>query len=246
MNGPIHGHLPMLTASQMAEVDRLMIGEFGIVLLQMMESAGRHCARLARKRFLDGDAGNKHVVILAGTGGNGGGAMVAARHLHNWGASVRVVHARPSADFSPLAHHQWATLDRMHVQQHAGIDTGDLATSHLIIDGLIGYSLHGAPRSEEASLITWANNSGRPVLSLDVPSGVDATTGVAHGPAIKASATLTLALPKTGLGVSPGRELAGQLFLADIGVPWELYETLGINISVARSVFNETEIVCLS
>jgi len=76
-----------LTTDQMIEVDRAMIEDFKIELIQMMENAGRNLASLARERFLDGDPIGKRVVVLAGTGGNGGGALVAARRLHNWGCA---------------------------------------------------------------------------------------------------------------------------------------------------------------
>lgn len=80
--------LPYLTTAQMVEVDRAMIQDFGIELIQMMENAGRNLANLGRLRFLGGRPVGKRVVVLAGTGGNGGGALVAARRLHNWGAQL--------------------------------------------------------------------------------------------------------------------------------------------------------------
>ncbi|MBN1967580.1 MAG: hypothetical protein JW910_23190, partial [Anaerolineae bacterium] len=83
--------LPWLTAAQMAEVDRAMIEDYRITLVQMMENAGRNLAHLARGCFLDGDPRGTAVVVLAGTGGNGGGALVCARRLHNYGAAVRVL-----------------------------------------------------------------------------------------------------------------------------------------------------------
>ena len=82
--------LPVLTTEQMIEVDRLMIEEYHIELIQMMENAGRCLAMTARDHFCQGSVEDKHIYVLAGTGGNGGGAMVAARRLHNWGAKVEV------------------------------------------------------------------------------------------------------------------------------------------------------------
>jgi hypothetical protein len=94
--------LPWLTKEQMAEVDRLMVDEARILLLQMMESAGRHLAHLARVRFLGGDPRGRTVVVLAGTGGNGGGALVAARRLGGWGARVKVVVTSDDACFAEV------------------------------------------------------------------------------------------------------------------------------------------------
>jgi YjeF-related protein N-terminus len=98
---PIYeGEVPSLTTEQMIEVDRAMIQEMRIELIQMMENAGRNLAHLARVRFFDGNPAGKHVVVLAGTGGNGGGALVCARRLHTWGALVQVVVTHSSTSFT--------------------------------------------------------------------------------------------------------------------------------------------------
>jgi NAD(P)H-hydrate epimerase len=114
MSIPVHAaDVPYLNTAQMVEVDRLMMEEYGIELIQMMESAGRSLAHLARVRFLDGDPRGKRVVVAAGTGGNGGGALVCARRLSNWGADLRVVLTRPDENFAPVPAHQLAILRRM-------------------------------------------------------------------------------------------------------------------------------------
>ena len=77
--------VPTVSAEQMREVDRLMEEQYGVALLQMMENAGRNLAHLARRRYFDGDARNRQILVLAGSGGNGGGGLVCARRLHNWG-----------------------------------------------------------------------------------------------------------------------------------------------------------------
>jgi NAD(P)H-hydrate epimerase len=102
--------LPALTTSQMIEVDRAMMEDYQIGLLQMMENAGRSLAHLARERFLGGDPRGQAVVILAGTGGNGGGALVCARRLHNYGADVRVFTTKADEAFAPVPGHQLAIL----------------------------------------------------------------------------------------------------------------------------------------
>jgi NAD(P)H-hydrate epimerase len=100
----------------------------------------------------------------------------------------------------------------------------------LILDALIGYSLKGAPRGAAARLIQRAVDHEAPILSLDVPTGIDAGTGKVHSPHIKADATLTLALPKAGLFMEETRPHVGELYLADIGVPLELYQGMGISV----------------
>ena len=114
----------------------------------------------------------------------------------------------------------------------------------LIIDGLIGYSLRGAPRGSTARLIRWANGQQVPVLALDVPSGMDSTTGVAYNPVIRAAATLTLALPKVGLMLDSTRQQVGELYLADISVPPELYQRPPLELEVGH-LFAQSDIIRL-
>ena len=98
--------IPYLTLEEMIEVDRLMVDHFGIELIQMMENAGRHLAELARDRFLGNDPRDKKVLILAGSGGNGGGAMACARNLHNWGAGVQLYLTKPPDQLIGTISHQ--------------------------------------------------------------------------------------------------------------------------------------------
>jgi len=203
-------------AALMREVDRLMIEELGIELLQMMENAGRNLARLAIDRF------DVHTAaVLAGSGGNGGGGMTAARHLANAGVATAVVLARRTDELMPVPRDQLDILERMGVPIVEAI--GEV---ELIIDALVGYSLDGDPRGRTAALIVEANEHAAPVLSLDIPSGVDATTGRVGEPAIVAAATLTLALPKTGM--AHARANVGELYVADISVPPSVYDDLGV------------------
>jgi NAD(P)H-hydrate epimerase len=122
---------------------------------------------------------------------------------------------------------------------------GSSQVPDLVLDGVIGYSLKGAPRSEAARLIRWANTQPAPVLALDAPSGVDTTTGKAFDPAVRATATMTLALPKDGLR-APGVEThVGELYLADISVPPALYTNERLGLSVGP-IFSAGDIVRLS
>lgn len=236
--------LPFVTREQMMEVDRLMTETYQIELIQMMENAGRNLAHLARLRFLEGDPSGKNVVILAGTGGNGGGALVCARRLHTWGAHVQVVTTRPQENFSPVAAHQLNILSHMQVPLLSPDAVVHIPPSVLIIDGLIGYRLQGNPRGNAAALIRWANAQPTPILSLDLPSGIDATTGAIGDPAIKATATMTLALPKTGLCIPGSETQVGELYLADISVPPALYALPALVLSI-QPLFAHCEILRL-
>ena len=234
---------PTVTTEQMVEIDRLMVEELGIELIQMMENAGRHLADFARARFLAGRPVGKRVVVLAGTGGNGGGALVAARRLHNWGTDARVVLTKQPPTDSVTAQ-QLEILQRMKLPVGTTKDLEMMEPPDLVIDGIIGYSLGGAPRGESARLIEWANGQPAPVLALDVPSGLEATTGVALSPVIRATATLTLALPKKGLRVPGVERHVGELYLADISVPSTLYTRVGLEQEVGP-IFAGGEIVRL-
>jgi len=238
------GPVPYLTTGQMIEVDRAMMEDFKIELIQMMENAGRNLAHLARERFFEGDPRGKKVVVLAGTGGNGGGALVCARRLHTYGAQVQVFVTRPDADFTPVPAHQLDILHRMQVPVAQAKAVTRAESPDLIIDGVIGYSLKGAPRGAAGALIRWANTQGVPILALDAPSGIDTTTGTVFEPAIKATATMTLALPKEGLRAPGVEEQVGELYLADISVPPSLYAEPALGLEVGH-LFAESDIIRL-
>jgi len=223
--------IPYLSAEQMAEVDRLMVEEYGIKLIQMMENAGRHLAVLAKNRFLEGDAAGKQIVILAGSGGNGGGAMVCARNLLNWGAKVSVYLTREVDLLNGTIKHQGEILQALEVQMGIGENLIEIPHLDLIVDGIIGYSLQGAPRGRAAEMIRWANGQNTPILALDLPSGLDANTGDTLDPTIRAAATMTLALPKIGLQKAQ-KDIVGEIYLADIGVPSGLYVRPSLNLQV--------------
>lgn len=216
--------IPTLPTAQMLEVDRLMIAEYGIDLLQMMENAGRNLAELAW-RLAGGSVKRKTLCVLCGRGNNGGGGMAAARHLHNRGARVHLI--RLAGELKERTDQQWNSLQALGLRDDPYFE---LAQADLILDALIGYGLQGDPRPEAAVWIEKANASGVPILALDAPSGLDTTSGQTHQPTIRAAATMTLALPKSGLLAGSARTYTGRLFLGDIGVPRELYESMGLEV----------------
>jgi len=232
MNKP--PNIPALTTEQMIEVDRLMIDKFGISLLQMMENAGVHLAELTRQ-LLGGSVAGRTVCVLCGRGNNGGGGMVAARHLHNWGAEVHVM--RLAGDLKEVPAHQWRILNIIGIRKEPDFN---LNQADILLDALIGYGLSGNPRPAAARLIEKINSSDVRVLSLDAPSGLDTNSGSPGKPTVKAQATLSLALPKVGLMTSEARPFVGELYLADISVPRELYRHLGLKVD---PLFSEDAII---
>lgn len=183
--------IPAVTTDQMREVDRIAGEVFDILLVQMLENAGRALAELARRIPRYRAARATGVSTLAG---------------------------------------------------HAAVEAAHFGTADLALDALIGYGLNGSSKGWTAALIARLNASGFPLLALDVPSGLDATSGECPGPCIRAAATLTLALPKTGLLTPNGRAASGRLYLADIGIPPVLYNLLGLSVG---PVFAHETIVTL-
>ena len=213
--------IPSVTENEMREIDRVAVDEYQLSILQMMENAGRNLALLAINQM---GTSSEAVCILAGRGGNGGGGLCCARHLHNRGYDVRIFLSGSEDSLRGAANTQLAILKSAGIPVSDPSDAEDALTgAALVLDALIGYSLSGPPSGESERLIHLANASSTPILSLDLPSGMDATHGSTPGIVAKSHATLTLALPKTGLC-----EYAGNLFLADIGIPRELYRQLGI------------------
>lgn len=202
--------VPAVTREQMKEIDRIAIEETGPNLYQMMENAGRNLAELTIK-VLGADS-EPNILVLAGKGGNGGGGICAARHLANRGYIVKVSLSEPTILNE-------VTKDQLHILKSTSAriipaDELQYEKQDLIIDAIIGYSLKGEPKGSVLELIKWTNSQLAIKISLDVPSGIDATTGRKYQNYVKPDLTLTLALPKTGL--TP--ELTGELYLGDIGI----------------------------
>lgn len=246
MNRP---DIPSVTTDQMREVDRLMVEEFHVTLEQMMENAGRNLADLAMEILgkRHPPESSHHVVVACGTGNNGGGGIVAARFLSNRGLEVTAVLAGSESRLKPVPAERWKSLKNLPVTTIESNNSDPLTVfkgADLIIDAIFGYGLSGAPKGIPARVIREILNSQNGnVLSLDVPSGLDSTNGSFAETCILAMATMTLALPKTGLLVPQVRHYVGELYLADIGVPPTLYEHIGLTL---KPLFTEETIIHLN
>jgi NAD(P)H-hydrate epimerase len=214
--------VPSVTEEQMREIDRIVVEDFGLGILQMMENAGRNLALTAMEMV----SGRKPAItILAGSGGNGGGGICCARHLYNRGYQINLLLTKEPKILRGSAKTQLNILTSAGFQpSHNTLAEELIQAADLVIDALIGYSLNGAPRGQIAEFIRLTNLRAKKTLSLDIPSGIDSTTGETPGVYVKADRTLTLALPKPGLH-NPS---AGDIYLADIGIPPEIYRSLGI------------------
>jgi len=232
------GDVPTATAAQMAEADRIASDGLGIPLDTLMESASRQIAAATRAFFEE--LSGKDVVALAGKGNNGGDALGSLPYLRDAGALIEAFTVSDRDDMSVLAgiRHDALTRSGVSVRASQGIDDRTivrrLERADIVVDGLLGYSATRAPRGEVARLILLATAAGTPAktVAVDLPSGLHPDSGVRPldpaGGIVHAALTVTLALPKPGLLVKAARPFAGEVVVADIGIPPEAFARLGI------------------
>ena len=207
-----------MSSAALRQADEQARSQFGIEPIQLMEVAGWQIARFV-DGFVDGVRG-KRVTVVAGSGNNGGDALVAARFLQQRGANVRgsIV---PTRDATSLVARHAQTIKRLGIPvltAPQGIDP----SADLLIDGLFGIGIR-LPLRDPAPGIIAAMNAGQvPIVAIDVPSGLDADNGAGQEGAVRASATITLVAPKTALRGNPN---AGRVFVADIGMPIGVFST---------------------
>ena len=210
---------------QAVELDRRAIQEFGISSLFLMENAGRSVAELTTRVL-----GGKHqIVVVCGKGNNGGDGFVAARYLVNQGYHVQVfLFADPNRlKDDPAGNYE--ILLKMNIPVSAidhekGIDAFRTALKNpdVVIDALFGVGLNAPVQGIFLDVITAINESGKQVVSVDIPSGLDADTGEILGAAVKANFTATLGAAKHGLFLQEGPKCAGNIEIIDIGLPKEI------------------------
>jgi NAD(P)H-hydrate epimerase len=223
-----------LTSDEVAAVDRAATEVFGISVPDLMGKAGLATATIAR-RMLGGREGR--TVCLVGKGNNGGDGLVAARHLASWGTKVLVVLGASRAELRDVPAEQLRAVDQMGIEV-SGPDSA-IPSTDLIVDALLGYNSQGNPREPIATLIRRANESKIPVLAVDLPSGLDASSGEPGAPCIVANSTVTFGFPKSGFLNARAARFVGHLFLADISLPDLVYRRHGMD---GRPFFKESVI----
>jgi len=227
----------ILTRQAVREVDRLAMEEFGIPSIVLMENAAFHLADVAL--HLTGEAGLPRILVVCGPGNNGGDGFAAARHLHNSGAEVAIVHAGPAKPASDaainlaIAQKMGLPIERVKGDDGAGAierAVAALGPPDLVIDALLGTGLDRAVREPALGMIARINDlgaSGAQILAVDIPSGLDADTGEALGAAVTADVTVSFVGIKAGFTKLIAQEHIGDVVVADIGAPRELTARLG-------------------
>ena len=208
--------LPTLSSAQVKELDRLAAERFGVAIDWLMEAAGWQLAR-----FCD-----RPTAVVCGLGNNGGDGLAAARHLHRWGRLTNVSCIDPLR-LGTEARRELEALGRNGVRVS---DAPQFDGAEIVLDAIFGTGLSRPPQGHFAEWIEAVNNAERRVVSVDVPSGLDADSGLAYAPCVHAQATVTFSLPKAGLMAGDGPRVSGEVWCADLGVPLEAYAAIGVPV----------------
>ncbi len=208
--------LATLTSAQVKQTDALARERYGIATDWLMEAAGWQVSRFCQGR----------TVVACGVGNNAGDGLAAARHLHRWGRLASVACIDEGRLHGP-AEQELEALRKL------GVDVTSTLLfegAEVVLDAIFGTGISRTPDGNFAAWIDAINGSRAQVVSIDVPSGLDADSGVAYAPSVQAHTTVTLGLPKAGLMREDGPRVAGEVWVADIGMPLEVYAALGIDV----------------
>lgn len=215
--------MKVVTSQQIREIDCKAIEENNLSGLALMENAGLRIFQSLKNIYPD--LRLKKVIIFAGSGNNGGDGFVVARHLYDYGVKAKVFLLTPFNKIKGEAGENINIIDKMGVKL-IEVETVKLEeiqeaiqNSDLVIDAILGTGLQGMVTGLKARIIDLINIANKEVVAIDVPSGLDTDSGKIEGPCIKATHTITLALPKIGLLIFPGASYAGRVTVEDIGIP---------------------------
>jgi ADP-dependent NAD(P)H-hydrate dehydratase / NAD(P)H-hydrate epimerase len=219
--------MKIVTGEVMQQIDRRAIEEYGVSGLDLMENAGRGCAEAIVTEF--GSGPEHRAVVIAGKGNNGGDGYVIARHLQNsgWRVATFVLSARDEITGDARVNLDLlAESSLVFCPEQGGL--GHYQTvfreTHIIVDALLGTGLGKEVQGIYADAVSLINSAGKPIVAVDIASGIDSGNGRVLGCAVRADTTVTFALPKLGHLLYPGIDHAGRLRVVDIGIPPELLE----------------------
>ena len=221
------------TVSEMRALDMRAIEEFGIAEELLMENAGQAAYFVLLKEFGIKD---KTFTIFCGTGNNGGDGLVVARKIHSSGGVAKVYLLGDPGKYRGAARINLGIVSRLpiEVQRYQSLDLSkeDITQSDLIVDAILGTGIIGDVRGQYREIIESINDSRKPVLSIDIPSGIHGDTGQVMGAAVKADYTVTFGLPKIGNMLFPGFELGGKLYVSHISFPPSIYNSDSLKIAI--------------
>lgn len=228
----------VVTAAEMAAVDNFTIATLGLPGRVLMENAGRAVFDLLRSRRQP--LSSKRVAVFCGKGNNGGDGFVIARLLHEAGAQCDTFTMAPRHEMHGDARANFELLQTLggalhRLQEQSALP--DLSHYDFIVDALLGTGARGPLQGFLAQVVQHLNLSGRPIIAVDLPTGMEADTGAIAGPCIHAQSTVTFGARKRGLLFSPAREYAGELFVADLGFPRGAFETAASKTYLLQSDF---------
>jgi NAD(P)H-hydrate epimerase len=228
--------LNIVTTEEMRRLDREAVETYGIPVLVLMEQAGMGVVREMEHRF--GDLRGRSIVVLAGKGHNGGDGLVVARHLLQRGADVRVFAAFPADATRGEATLQTTIFRNLggRIADPSAFDRATfrsaLAAADVVVDALVGTGLSAPLSGFAAELVADVNTARKPVVAVDLPSGISADTGEVLGVAVRAELTVTFAFPKRGHFLPSGCDYTGDLKVVDIGIPYRAVERAELPVSL--------------
>ncbi len=237
--------MKIVDAETMRTLDERAVSEFAMKGLQLMENAGRAVAQVVLREVRRKKAQPARVAILCGKGNNGGDGFVCARHLLNAGVDVSILALAPPGAYRGDSRVNVRTWQKMGgnlalIGSARDLEKNSSALQHatVVVDALLGTGITGGARGLYAEVIEYINGLYGTVVAVDVPSGLDATTGHAEGPVVRADITVTMALPKTGFFLPPGASFVGRIEVGDIGMPASLLndESLRYNLITDETV----------
>ena len=220
---------PIFTVQQIQKLDRIAIEKLGIPSCVLMEQAGRAVANEAWTAVKKQK--NAAVSVVCGVGNNAGDGFVAARYLRNEGVPTKVFLVGDKNSLKPDAQRNYQILNKLKCSVHIlrGVDTifvRSLRVSSLIVDAMFGVGLTRAILDPYKSIIQTINAQHRHVVAVDIPSGLDGTTGKIYGRCVKASVTVTFSYTKKGFYINDGPRYVGRVVVADIGIPRNLLKKI--------------------
>lgn len=231
--------MKLATVKEMRNIDRRAVQEIGIPEVVLMENAAREVF-LGLDALIGGVLSRK-ICVIAGVGNNGGDAFAAARHIANAGGRPKVFVLGSTEKMTASAAVNFNVICNMGLEVFTLTEERDwdkllvvLRTADAVVDGLLGTGFHGQLRPEAKRLIDAVNRAGLKVLSIDVPSGVEADNGQVESAAVAAAVTVTLGAPKWGMIFAPASVYCGRLMSDGIGIPVELLDNPEIRQELIR------------